>query len=263
MLGLAEYRAASADLLQQAQRTEQDIQAKISNDASASQAKSIAWSEMRKYANYNRQVLDQAMKDVAHNAVQHYANLLGVEADPELEDQLAQKQYTDKYYGLSLNQRLLYNERRLQGRITKSVYVNPKHAGDVLTKSFPFGAHYSVDKRTLLGTLVKVENDAARAMAVKANVPLIRWTMSHQHSQPDECDTLAGNIDKRVVDYLSQNDLDIDPAGVYFVEDLPHPPHPNCQCEYAMVTSQGEEHKGTIQRAFNTVLSVLRRLRQR
>lgn len=260
MLGLAEYTAGAAELLAVAQQAETST---VTGPLSPEQS----------YSNYFstfRGLLHDRMHEVAKNAVDHYSKLLKQPSDPELVDLLVSKQYTDPYYGLNLNQRLNLNAAALYRKMSQSqLYDNaqaitknevPTAIDKVLTNTVPFGAHYYTDRRLMLGTLVKIEQDAVKAVAAKNDIRLIRWTLSHKHARPDICDDLAKTVDKQVKEYLQEKGLNVRPEGVYFVEDLPQPPHPNCQCDYTLVSEQGTEHAGPVQRTIGALTSLLRRI---
>ncbi len=51
------------------------------------------------------------------------------------------------------------------------------------------------------------------------------------------------------------------PKGLYFVDDLPLPPHPNCQCEYGMVVKGKTQITTKIKRTLRKVQNILNRIK--
>lgn len=255
MLSLAEYIAAKSELTALVTKIEKDFVAQFPEQPSADAAKYAA-SLASKYKTDFWALLGKSMGEVAQNAYDHYQKKTGILLDPDIVDKIIEAQFEDEYYGATLAQRLAYNEQLLHRRLSQSAAAKQLHT--VYTGP-QFGSQLATDQRLLLGTLVKVEQDVAREYAGETDHKLIQWALSHKHAKPDACDDLATNIDRRVVEYIQEHDLKIDPKGVYFVDDLPVPPHPNCQCEYGIVTDR--IHKpGVIERTIHNAAKILRRI---
>lgn len=272
MLSLAEYVAATADLIAIGAKYEGIILDGVQGETSKLKAVAFVRSLVPEYQKEYRQLLDETLTDAARTAVNHYANNLGLDLDEEqLSKEIVQQQYTDKFYGASLNQRLRINQGVLTRRIVQTAsaaYALPKDPkpellATIFTKPVPFGAQVPVDRRVMQGTLAKIENDVARRMAELAKVRLIRWTLSHRHTKPDICDDLAKSVNPSAVRYMKEAGIRENPRGLFLAEELPEPPHPNCQCEYSMVIAGKTIQVGRVKRTLSKIRSLLSRLRKR
>lgn len=265
MLSLAEYLALSSDLQQLGRQIEDETERRIEG-LNKREAIAVARALAQEYQDGYRRILTQGLEEASRNAAMYYNKQIGSDLDvDDVVDTISKLQWRERFFGLTLPQRLAVNQRRLTRSITQSAQVDVRHLTNVYTETFPFGAHHNIDKRVLLGSIVKVEQDTAKHFAKKEGVPLIRWTLSHRHSMPDVCDDLASAINKDVTEYLNEQGLvSVDPRGLFFADKLPHPPHPNCQCEYMLVTEKGEEaKKGTLRRTLRKVISLLRKIRRK
>lgn len=260
MLSLAEYVAYSKQVEQLGISTESKIADQLKGGVTDTEARALAKGYGADYWAEYTKLFDEAMEEVADNALSHYAEQLGVDVPDGLKDKIIQKQFSDKYYGATLEKRLVYNLTLLQKRIDLAGRIDAKHLTTTYSQYPMFGSQTVTDKRLLLGTMVKIENDAAKEMAGQGDIPFLRWTLSHRHAQTDICDDLASNIDKSVVAWISEKGLKIDPKGLYFAKDLPEPPHPNCQCEFGMVREREELKPGRLERAVDKVKRLLRKI---
>jgi hypothetical protein len=191
------------------------------------------------------ELLSTSLARTANAAVSHYVDALGSDLSEAQTNKLVKeqllKQATEPYHGATLDKRLagsrLLNARRIQ----KSAYVGAtldtrkKNLARIFFSSYPFGAQINLDRRILLGQQIKLEHDIALAVAGKANTRIVKWTLAHRHLKKDICDSYAENVDKEVAKWLKQKKITIPPAGLYFIEDVPEPPHPNCQCHLHML----------------------------
>lgn len=261
MLGLAEYIAARTDLRRYANWAEDQVTKLMPENPTSDQAAAIGLQVARQYRNVQRATLATAMQDVTRNALEHYQKRTGIVIHDELiNDKIMQAQYDDRYYGATLTQRLRYNDQLLARRINKAADLDPKFVSDVWTKSVPHGSQYSTDRMLLLSTVAKIEQDVAREYAARTEHKLVRWSLSHRHRQTDICDDLANGVDRAVVAYLNEHNLQHSPKGLYFVDDLPVPPHPNCQCEYGIIRGSEYIKPGQVDRALDRVRRLLRKL---
>lgn len=263
MLGLAEYVTASKEVERYGREIESTVKKLVESNTPKDKIVSYAHAAAASYQTQFEELIDDTMREVASNAVKHYAEQLGVEASDDLIESVVRRQYKEKYYGATLTKRLGYNFRLLEKRIDLAGQIDPKHLSTTYSSYPMFGSQTVTDTRLLLGTLAKIENDVAREMAEKTEVPFLRWTLSHKHKQTDICDDLANNVDKAIVTYLQNRNLRVSPKGLYFAKELPQPPHPNCQCEYGMVRATQEFEPGRLERAVNRVRKLLRRLTKR
>lgn len=197
------------------------------------------------------------MREAAETALIHYGKELSIPVDDDLADQIVGDHLYGKYYGLTANQRLAILNRSLQRRITIAKGIKSDTA-EPLTNALS-QQEYGY-KRMLLGGIVKVEQDAVVEMAGKVDDPFIRWVLSPRHSRACTCEDLASAIDKQVVKYAEEHDLRINPKGLYFKDNLPNPPHPNCQCGYSIVSGT-RVTKNSVRRSVNKIRSILRRIR--
>lgn len=262
MLGLPEYRSYSAELLRLGQKYDGLIADQLLPTTTKAQAVKIAQDVIPAYSAEYRGLLSKAMSDIAENAVMHHAKLLGLQPDvKKLTARLVANQLNEKYYGYTLTQRLTVRERQIVRQAVQTAQVDPQKIAGLFNQRVPFGAVTSIDRRLLQGTSVKIEQDAAKIMGEAGDIPFLRWTLAGGHKAPCMCEEYATQINKDVVDYLNAHDLKIDPKGLYFREELPPPPHPNCQCEFGFVTSESEKRSSFVHRAVQTVRNILRRLR--
>lgn len=242
MLNLAEYIAASAALYELARKSEKKIAARIQDSTTKQQAIKIANEEALSYYDDDYTgLLQNTVNTTAQNSANYYQNQLSIPFNStDVAAEVLAKQ-TERYFGLTLAERLIVNRRKLRRQIVQTAQVGKNKLPGVLTQPVPFGAHANTDKRLMLGMMVKAEQDTAKIVAQKTNIRFIRWVTSARHTQTDDCDTRANYVDEDVQNYLAAKSLDIDPTGLYFADELPLPPHPNCQCEYHLVTDDGEE----------------------
>lgn len=262
MLSLAEYKAQSAELHQLGLRYENEITDAVKNTTKL-QALKATNKILKSYQSDYEKLLERSLLETADNASSYYAAKLGIDLPEKFNEKLVKKQYTQRYFGLTLGVRLAFNFRKLQQKAQKSAAVKPEHLGNLFTSSFPFGAHYNVDRRLLQAQSVKLEQDIAKEIATIDGLQLLRWKLSPYHTGNDICDELAGNIDKSVVNYLERNKLGLDPKGLYFVDKLPNLPHPNCQCEFGMVKSARDIPTSRANRVLSKVQSIIARIRSR
>lgn len=263
MLGLAEYVSASAELLQIAKNTETKTAKRLVDVKNKQTAIAITRKLSNEYQEEYEQLLARTLADVSDNAVGYYGKKLNV---PEskysgVAKRITALQYEDEYFGLTLARRLLINKRRLQRNITASAQIGIDKLQDVYTKAYPFGAQVNTDRRLMLSYAVRIENEVAKEMAKRADIPLIRWTLARRHRQTDICDDLANNVDKAVVAYLQEHKIKENPKGLYFADQLPQPPHPNCQCEFGMVSRDKSLRPGPVKRAAQKIKQLIKRLR--
>lgn len=265
MISLAEFRRLSAELQSLGWAADTSIQKHVTAETSKQQAVAYANKVAEEYDDEYDILLSNGTIQVIQNAADHYNNTLhlGIDTNEILTDVQAVMQ-TEVFFGSTLNRRVLMNKRRLRRQIAQTAAIDPQKLGGLFTNPVPFGAYTNIGRRLLLGTLVNAEHHTAKAVAKEADIPFLRWTLSHKHQQEDECDDLANAVDKSVVAYLDEKHLDIDPKGLYLIEDTPSAPHPNCQCELRMVTEDGEEEgaqpQTRAQKAFHVVKQLLQRL---
>ncbi len=216
-------------------------------------------------------LLSTSLARTADAAALHYADALGTnltqaETNKLIEEQLL-KQATESYHGATLDKRLAGSKLLNARRIQKSAYVGAtldtrkKNLSRIFFGSYPFGAQINLDQRILLGQQIKLEHDIALAVAGKANTRIVKWTLAHKHLEKDICDSYAENVDKEVVKWLKQKKITIPPAGLYFIEDVPEPPHPNCQCHLHMLKDK-ELAGSAITRVLSRIGELLGNLRE-
>lgn len=262
MLGLAEYLALSAELraIQSQYTTELVTKAEgLPKQDRVKLAKQFADTYFEQY----KETLSEGLEDIAENALKYHANQLDLVLPKSLASDLVDELYDEVYYGATLNQRLGVLRKRvlrraiLQANISTDHIQNSVALKDPLEKILP--AEEPAQRRVLLGSAAKLEQNAAVAVAEHMDAPFIRWALSHRHKQQDACDDLANNIDKGVVRELERLNSSANPKGLYFKDSVPPPPHPNCQCEYG-VASFGKTTGGYVKRTKSKILSLLRKL---
>lgn len=265
MLGLSEYTIAKAELWQLILRTQEDLTSNLEGKLTKTQAIRAAEEAANLYYNEYQKVLKQGLAQVASNAINEYQQQVGVTLDDadEVVKNLVDANFGQKYFNESLKKRLEVNKTSMLNRIEKAAVWGSEYAGlkRFFAEPTPYGSQYNRDNRVLLAQSAKIEQDAARYMADYAGAELIKWSLSHLHPKPDICDDLALAVDPEVVRYAEENKLDLDPRGVYFVKDLPYPPHPNCMCEYSIVTGEGKSKRARrkTSKALSNALKALRK----
>lgn len=250
MLGLAEYRIHTAMLKELAIATDKQIVADITPDTTRRQRIALANKYGDVYHTQYRDLLYTGLNDVAINAVDYYADELAIDIDRQLvANRVVDRQYRTKYYAATLAARLVLHKRRIPRFNEKGV---------------SFQQQALTDQRLFLGTATKVEQDIAKELAAEAGIKLIKWTLSHRHTRTDVCDDYASYVSKRAVKFIDDHSLNINPKGVYLVDELPRPPHPNCQCEYGLMQSSGgATTSGLIRRTRNKIKRLLRAIRRK
>lgn len=253
MISEPEYNATVADIKQLGavydQLMQDDLPDLDKNDAIKA-AKVLA-------TGYYKDVDDtiqSGLFEVAANAADAY------ELD-ELPESLVKAALAERYFGLSYKTRMIANYVRLKRKIDKTAAVGTGHLGGIYTQPFPNGAQVNTDATTFRGYVIKVEQDVAKKAADAHDFPLVKWTLAENHAKTCMCDELASMVNKEVVEYLKENQLDIDPKGLFFVKDLPRPPHPNCRCNFELAGKGGSPRKGVAQRSADRVRNLIRRIR--
>lgn len=263
MLGLVEYNVISQEILGLAEAAQNNVASKLDPDMTKQQSIKIAKKEMFSYYDDYQTSLKDGLNDIATNAIEHYAGQTTTDVPKGLAEKVVGQIYEERYFGASLITRLAVNRKRLERTVTQSAQVSQAALSGVLTESVPFGAHYGIDKRVLLASSERAEQLTAQYFASQEEHPFLRWNVSDRHKGPDTCDDLANNIDKLVVAYLKEHNLDIDPKGLYFQDQIPHPPHPNCQCEFGLVSSDKDVSKNIVKRTTGAISKLLRRFRSK
>lgn len=261
MLALAEYSVLSQELLRLARQAESKIDESIDSDMFKASAIKITKEIALAYYDDYQALLESGLLEIAENAVSFYEQKSDVQLKKGFVKDVVNKAYEERYFGAALAQRIIVNRKRLERNITKSSQVSVNALKGVLTNPVPFGAQYNIDKRVLLATAVKIEQDVAKEFAESEEHSLIRWRLSPMHAKPDVCDELATNVDKSVVSYLEKHKIKENPKGLYFANSLPHPPHPNCQCEYSLVTGRTKSTSGRVKRTVRTIRRLLERFK--
>lgn len=246
MVTKPEFTAASLEAIAAAKTVEQELLYALEGATSITKALDVAKSYGVSYYEGFDDLMDQTLKDAALSSSNYYNKhyALGL-SDDELRDysyQLIDDLKNEKYHGLNHKQRKTLLQLALNKRFAKSSSVGLtidqklKNISRALTKPYPFGAQVNLDRRFLLSEVVRVEHKIARDLAARAGIPLIRWNLSGGHSQVDICDEYAGAVSKDVIIFLQENGReDEDPRGLYFIDEVPSIPHPNCQCELSGV----------------------------
>lgn len=269
MITRPEYAANSQELLALAHRYEDEMASRLANVTDLQQAISIAHGVANRYHAAFEDLLSTALAQTGNAAVDHYDTLLGTQlSNAEKQEIVAQAimlQNEQRYYGATLGERLtgsrLMNAQRIQrsSLVGKGIETRKLNLVRIFLNPYPFGAQVNVDRRILLSQSLKLEHDIALAVARRANVRIMKWNLSHRHKVKDVCDDYAEHVDKAVVKYLKDNGIKVDPKGLYFIQNVPLPPHPNCQCYLTML------HNGRLtptlgQRALNKLKELLGRL---
>lgn len=229
MITRPEWAAASAQLEAIAQENEARLRTILSAQPSLDAAIAVTRQQSAIYHAAFESHLADSLVQGALTTVDHYDKELGLNLSEAERNTIAreyvQKQYVENYYGATLTTRLHWSRFMQEQRIMRSSRVGLKfhtrleNLARVFVYQYPFGSALAHDKRIMLSQMVKVEHDIAREMGRRANVELVKWTLSHTHKVKDICDELAADTDP-----------DIGMPGVYRLEDVPPPPHPNCQC---------------------------------
>lgn len=240
MLSEAEYQVHASDIDTLGQNYDQQIGDAIPDDMYKGPAIQAAKSFSFPYQKDLKQILDNALYQIAQNAVVHYQSQISTPLPESLAKDLVKDQYRKKYYGGTLASRIVMMRLRLNRVVHQTAQVGIGHLSGLHSNPIPFGAQSNISKRLLQGSAIKVEQDTARKVADLADYPLIRWTLAKNHTHYCECETLASRVDKDVIKYLTEHELDIEPEGLYLKDDLPLPPHPNCRCEWSLVKSDHE-----------------------
>lgn len=261
MLALAEYVAQGAELQTLGTQYDTAIKTYLNGKDREKLTPGEIKEFVKQYTDEYRAFIQASMTEVAETAIGHYEDQLGVKFDEHFPTDVVSDVFSERYYGATLDERLVVQARQLERRLAQANTLSM--ATQTFTNPSYGGSQTVADRRLLLGMLAKIENEAARQVAHRSDIKLIRWTTSHRHKQPDICDDLASAIDKRVVAYLNENNFKEDPKGLYFVDDLAEPPHPNCQCEYSMVIPNVKRTETLVKRAANKVRSILKRIRRK
>lgn len=240
MITKPEYVAGSQQVLKVAQEQEAALEAALKGTSTINDSIKQARLQAEIYHRIVESTIHSTLLDVGETAVQHYSKVLDLpltEAEQsEIVSKLVGDQYEKTYYNATLEQRLSNSRYMNNLRIKRSAYVGKTlstrqtNLARIFRHPYPFGAQVHLDNRILLGQSVKLEHDIATFLCELAEVEFIKWTLSSTHPKPDICDDYASYLDKRVSRALKDRDIWVDPKGIYFRDEVPTIPHPNCQC---------------------------------
>lgn len=261
MITLPEYAAVSGQIMALGKQADELVASSIDSLTTA-QAIDFTKNVAKSYQSDLEDIVNDGLMEAADAVFDEYEHKTGQALSRKAIKTLVATSAAEKFYGATLNQRYKTNYKRLQHNIERSAAVKKEHLSKVFTEPYPFGAQTNIDKRVLQAQMIKLEQDIALYHAKELDLPLIRWTLAGKHGQPDICDDLAAAVSHSVVEFLSENELDINPKGLYFREDLPRPPHPNCQCEYALVSFKGKEpeRRSGVRRSIAKLRSLIKRI---
>lgn len=272
MIARAEFLEASKKLTALASSYETRTSERLDEITTLDRAIKATRQLAKGYHTDYRTLLSNSLVQTGVTTADHYNNVLNAglsqkELNKIIEEQIV-KQSKQKYYGATLDQRLAASRLMNETRIRKSAYVGATldtrklNLSRIFTNSYPFGAQVNLDQRILLGQMVKLEHDLALVIAEKADIKVVKWTLSHRHKKRDICDTYAEAVDKDVVKYLRKEKIKADPKGLYFIKNVPEPPHPNCQCHLTMLDGKklaGGKVRRTLRRARQLLGNLLQR----
>lgn len=264
MITRTEYSEANSNLQQLATRFETAAANQLVKQTNLTDSIETVRKLSALYHGEYEELLSSSLAKAGVTAAAHYntslaAGLSTSELSELVKEQIL-RQDVERYYGATLSERVSASKLMQETRIKKSAQVGAsletrqKNLSRVFNKPYPFGAQVNLDQRILLGQLVKLEHDIGLAIAKKTDIRVVKWTLSHKHTKKDICDALATDVDPKVVKWLNDNQIKISAKGLYFIEKVPNPPHPNCQCHLQMLKDK-ELRGGRIRRT-------LRRLRE-
>lgn len=264
MLSYPEYAAAQAQLNALGLSYDKQIAEAIAGVTDKHQAIAITRSLIPPYLQEYEGLLNDHLTRIAFNTLEYYKQELNLSYDSSvLADIVVENQYSSPYYGRTLDERLAISKRRLERIVVQTAQINPQRLAGLFTETVPFGAQINIDKRLFQGTAVKIEQDVAKEVARQADIPLIKWTLSTAHKLTCACEDLATQSPKSTVKYLEEHNLKVSPKGLYLRDEVPLPPHPNCQCEYGMVTGYKQKAPGVVTRSLQRILNIVKSLRAR
>lgn len=272
MIAKAEYLGYAASLLEMGQGKETQTRALLLSAQSITEAVKVGQDMLVDYHAGFEDLLSTSLADTGVTAVDHYdkqlnLHLTGAEKN-EIVAEAIQKQVHIPFYGQTLDERLQYSRMTAQTRLYRSSVVGAKldtrkeNIARMFVQPYPYGAAVTHDTRILLSQSVQLEHDIAKAMAEEANVTIVKWTLSHQHKKRDICDDYAEVVDKAVKTYLRNREIRVDPKGCYFLNEVPLPPHPNCQCSLSMLHN-GSFTSTVVRRALEKLVELLGKFRKR
>lgn len=272
MISQPEYLANSAQLQTIAEHHRDELINKLRGVSDVGTGINVTNAQAALYHSDFEDVLSTALAQTGNTTVDHYDRVLKLnlpdEAKHEIVAEQIMRQTTDLYYGATLDQRLAGSRRMNAIRIRKSATVGRTletklaNLSRIFVDPYPHGAQVAVDQRLMLGQLVKLEHDLASRMAGIAEIRVVKWSLSHRHKRKDICDDYAEAIDKAVAAYMRNRGITASPKGCYFIDEVPEPPHPNCQCSLRML------HDGTftttvVERAVEFIKDLLGKLNPR
>ena len=245
MIAKAEHTAAQIDLQGIAEQQERLLATELIGVTGRQNALKVGFRLLKQYHDQVDTAIVEGLQSVGVRSAVHYNAVLGLDySEAELRDLVQthlNRQLTEPYHGANLADRLYRGRVMSRARMTKAAHIGVEeetrkaNIARHFVHKYPFGAQVNFDKRILLAQSVLLEHEIAKDLAEKADVKLAVWTLSKKHSVRDACDTLAEAVDKDVEAFMKKNNIDIDAAGVYFMQDVPHPPHPNCRCTLQFV----------------------------
>lgn len=274
MITRAEYTQGANRIDQLAGAAEVEVGVAISSETVTVKSAIIATQEAaNRYHTAVEANLVEILKLAASTTVDHYNRILELgltNAQKELiQTHAIHKQFTEPYYGASLEQRQKASRLDMTLRIKRSAQVSRKdetkklNLTRVFRQPYPFGSANTTDKRILLGQVVKLEHDIALDCAAQhKDTELAKWQLSHKHKLEDICDSYAEHVDPEVAKYLERHKINLSPVGIYFLKDVPQPPHPNCQC-YLSFVHRGRLTNSLVERTIDKLKDLLGRLKRK
>jgi hypothetical protein len=245
MISQPEYLAHAAQLQEVGQRYERDLSSRLVDVKRQDEAIRLARYVNDLYHQDFQNVLASALAEVGNTVVDHYDKELNLglsdEEKASVVSRQIMRQVDEPYYGATLGQRvsaskLVSHRRIMRSAVTgKDLETRKINLTRIFVNQYPYGSQVAHDNRILLGQTLKLEHDIALVMGARAEVQIVRWTLSHRHKVRDICDDYAEHIDPAVIMYLKEQNIKVPARGLYFIHSVPEPPHPNCQCSLTML----------------------------
>lgn len=264
MLGRSIYESTKRDIQDHANTFTAQLREQLAEETSLYRAVQSANSTAIRYHQQLTNTVFNRLREVGNNAIDYYAPELDALGKEQAVGLAMDELVHSKYYGLTLPQRLRQSHLQLRSNIKRSSVVGVKletrleNVTRVFNYTYPFGAQKSWDTRLFLAEAVRIEHVIAKNIAIRKSLKLMRWTLSAVHPEPDICDRYANAVDPAVDAFIQKNKFDIDTHGVYFLENVPKIPHPNCQCVIRYVNESRRGRRRKPKKKLNLVQRIIK-----
>lgn len=182
---------------------------------------------------------------------QQGAETLAPEEIDRLKNKTMQKTQ-EEFKGATASQRLHVSKRKMNKRMRSELRnaTDPENVDDVrmdvkryLTddretgRSLAGGSAFKYNERIMIAEQERAKQQVSKDIAEEYDL-LIRWNLHPDHEIEDICDDHAEGVGTKADKMVNEIDEDMNKQGLYASDEVPEYPHPYCQCQLNVETSE-------------------------